>query len=55
MPFIDYADWFGYGTMDKQSVWHVDKERIRHELERRIHDALGSRPLFTHARRRLGC
>ena len=38
MPFIDYADWLGYGTMDKQGVWHVDKERIRHELERHIHD-----------------
>lgn len=25
--------WLNYGKFDKSRIWHVDKDRIRHELE----------------------
>ncbi|MCK4460639.1 MAG: zinc ribbon domain-containing protein [candidate division Zixibacteria bacterium] len=30
--------WLEYGKFDSKGVWHFDKDRIRHELLRRIHE-----------------
>lgn len=39
MPLSQWGGgWLEYGTLDKGGIWHFDKDRIRHELEQKIHD-----------------
>ncbi len=38
MPINEWgAGWLDFGSMDKNGVWHFDKDRIRHNLELQIH------------------
>lgn len=39
MPFSEWGgSWLEYGSLDDNGIWHFDKQRIRHELERSIHE-----------------
>lgn len=38
MPFTERSDWFTYGKwVDKSGTWEFDKDRIRHELEKKLY------------------
>jgi hypothetical protein len=39
MPLHEWGGgWLELGRMDSKGVWHVDKARIRHELELKVHE-----------------
>ncbi len=34
MPIYEWgAEWLDYGNFDRYGIWHIDKDRIKHELE----------------------
>lgn len=38
MPLTGWASWLQYGAFDDSGIWHFDKEKIRKELELKIHE-----------------
>lgn len=36
MPLVEFAPWLDFGSFDQEGVWHLDKERIRDNLEDRL-------------------